>query len=171
MEPEKASDDSDGTKIDSNGSRKRLLKLLPFLFSRLRSNPKRQKLSFRVRSESLGPQGPFLSVRQSPCPNYRRTGLGAHTLRPLQAKIADSMATAFSYAISRRRQMENGRQLSDQIADEIAASYPFQPSFMTSSRSSRPEWDGSCRRPSRAVPVPTIGTAALSNLFGKSRSS
>jgi hypothetical protein len=35
------------------------------------------------------------------------------------------MAIGFSYAISRRRQMENGRQLSDQIADEIAASYPL----------------------------------------------
>jgi hypothetical protein len=111
------------------------------------------------------------SVRQSLCPNYRRTGLGAHTLRPLQAKIVDSMTTAFSYAISRRRQMENSRQLSGQIADEIAASYPFQPSFRTSSRSSRPEWGGPCRRPSRAVPAPKIGTAALSNLFGKSRSS
>jgi hypothetical protein len=35
------------------------------------------------------------------------------------------MAIGFSYAISRRRQMENGRQLSDQIAGEIAASYPL----------------------------------------------
>jgi hypothetical protein len=35
------------------------------------------------------------------------------------------MAIGFSCAISRRRQMENGRQLSDRIAGEIAASYPL----------------------------------------------